>query len=45
MTTNEASVAPKKTSALQIAAAWLFVGGPLAWGVLQTVNKSLALFR
>lgn len=45
MTTNEASVALKSTSPLRIAAAWLFVGLPLAWGVLQTVNKSLALFR
>ncbi len=25
--------------------AWLFVGIPLAWGVLQTIQKSMALFR
>lgn len=24
---------------------WLWVGTPLAWGVLETVRKSLALFR
>jgi hypothetical protein len=25
--------------------AWLFVGLPLAWGVMQTFFKALALFR
>ena len=34
-----------QTNALQITLTWLFVAAPLAWGVLQTVNKSLALFR
>jgi hypothetical protein len=24
---------------------WLFVGLPLAWGVVQTIAKSLALFH
>jgi hypothetical protein len=24
---------------------WLFVGVPLAWGVMQTIIKSLALFH
>ena len=33
------------TTPLQVALTWLFVATPLAWGVLQTVNKSLALFR
>jgi len=28
-----------------IALAWLFVGIPLAWGVSQTILKSLALFQ
>ena len=35
----------RQTNALQITLTWLFVATPLAWGVLQTVNKSLALFR
>ncbi len=34
-----------QTNPLQVALTWLFVATPLAWGVLQTVNKSLALFR
>ncbi len=25
--------------------AWLFVGIPLAWGVTQTIYKSMALFH
>jgi len=25
--------------------AWLFVGVPLAWGVTQTIIKSMALFH
>jgi hypothetical protein len=25
--------------------AWLFVGIPIAWGVAQTILKSLALFH
>ena len=33
-----------KTPAGGIAVAWLFVGIPLAWGVYQTLLKSLALF-
>lgn len=33
------------SGSLKIILAWLFVGLPLAWGVLQTVYKSMALFR
>jgi len=29
---------------LRMAIAWLFVGIPLLWGVIQTLIKSLALF-
>jgi hypothetical protein len=25
--------------------AWLFVGLPLVWGVVQTILKAMALFR
>jgi hypothetical protein len=28
-----------------LAAAWTFVGGPLAWGVFSTLQRALALFR
>ncbi len=34
-----------KTSAAAIAVAWLIVGVPLLWGVLETLKKSLALFH
>jgi hypothetical protein len=34
-----------KSSPVSITLAWLAVGIPLAWGVAQTIVKSLALFR
>jgi hypothetical protein len=34
----------ERTSPLQIAIAWAIVGVPLAWGVYQTVLKSVPLF-
>ena len=39
---------PSRTSTtprILIALAWLFVGIPGAWGVSQTVSKSMALFN
>ncbi len=33
-----------RSSALKLALAWAIVGLPLAWGVYQTVLKSLPLF-
>ncbi len=33
-----------KRSGLKLALAWAIVGLPLAWGVYQTVLKSLPLF-
>jgi hypothetical protein len=36
--------AAKRSSRGSIALAWLAVGVPLAWGVAETVVKSLALF-
>lgn len=30
---------------LLVALAWIYVGIPLAWGVTQTVIKSIALFQ
>jgi hypothetical protein len=34
-----------KSSPAAVVLAWLVVGIPLAWGVSQTVIKSLALFQ
>jgi hypothetical protein len=34
-----------KSSPVALALAWLAVGIPLAWGVSQTLVKSLALFK
>ena len=34
-----------KSSPISLALAWLAVGLPLAWGVSQTIIKSLALFK
>ena len=31
--------------AMRIALAWLAVGLPLLWGVVQTLRKAMALFR
>ena len=33
------------TTPVQLAAAWALVGVPLAWGVWQVIQKSMALFR
>ncbi len=30
---------------LLVALAWLYVGVPLAWGVAQTLEKCIALFK
>jgi hypothetical protein len=35
----------RKSSPITLALAWLAVGLPLAWGVWQTIIKSMALFR
>lgn len=34
-----------KREVLAVAVAWMTVGLPLAWAVLQVINKSLDLFR
>jgi hypothetical protein len=33
------------TTALQLALAWLFVGIPLTWGVIQTLVNAMKLFQ
>ena len=37
--------APARGQTVLVAIAWIYVGIPLAWGVTQTVLKSIALFR
>jgi hypothetical protein len=32
-------------TALQLTLAWLFVGIPLAWGVIQTLINAMKLFQ
>ena len=34
-----------RASWIAVAAGWIFVGVPLAWGILQTVAKAASLFR
>jgi hypothetical protein len=41
MTNNEKA---KGTAPVKLALAWLAVGIPLAWGVVETLKKALALF-
>jgi hypothetical protein len=36
---------PPTSSAGLVFLAWLVVGLPLAWGVMQTLEKAMALFR
>ena len=34
-----------RSSPIALALAWIAVGVPLAWGVSQTIIKSMALFK
>lgn len=45
--TRETSMTPNdgRSSPVSVALAWLAVGIPLAWGVSQTIIKSMALFK
>ncbi len=45
MTTRSHFSEPAKSSPGWLIFAWLFVGLPMAWGVIQTILKSLALFQ
>jgi hypothetical protein len=36
---------PRTGNTLLLIVSWLWVGVPLAWGVLQTLRTSLALFH
>jgi hypothetical protein len=39
------ATSPKSPKWLLLACAWLAVGVPLLWGVVETVEKALPLFR
>jgi hypothetical protein len=43
--TNEAPHAQSSSNPGFLILAWLAVGGPLLWGVAQTIKKALALFH
>jgi hypothetical protein len=36
---------PRPTSWVAVAVGWTLIGIPLAWGILQTVEKAAALFK
>lgn len=44
MTTAKAESGSHATNAIKLALAWLAVGVPLLWGVVQTLKKAMALF-
>ena len=41
----EAPTAPASGKLLLLVISWSWVGVPLAWGVFETLQRSLALFR
>jgi hypothetical protein len=43
--TDQGHISEHKTSPVVLFIAWLIVGVPLLWGVVQVLIKSLALFR
>jgi hypothetical protein len=45
MTTNDEPSKSPGRNAAALALAWLAVGVPLLWGVVQTLKKAMALFR
>ena len=44
MTNASAQPGSQSTNVVKLALAWLAVGAPLLWGVVQTLKKALALF-
>ena len=42
---NNVKVVATKRTTLRLIVAWCIVSVPAAWGISQTVQKSLALFR
>jgi hypothetical protein len=43
--TREAQATAGAGNALLLVVSWLWVGIPLGWGVVETLQTSLALFR
>jgi hypothetical protein len=41
----DSSMGVARRGRMLLALAWGFVGLPLAWGVLETLKKSISLFR
>jgi hypothetical protein len=41
----DAQAKPETGNVLLLVVSWLWVGIPLAWGVLETLRTSMALFR
>jgi hypothetical protein len=44
MTNETTESGSRATLTMKLALAWLAVGVPLLWGVVQTVEKAMALF-
>jgi hypothetical protein len=44
MNHESADSRPRSKAGVALALAWLAVGGPLLWGVVETVRKAMALF-
>ena len=44
MTTSNAQPISRSSNAVTLTLAWLAVGVPLLWGVVQTLRKAMALF-
>jgi hypothetical protein len=42
---NDVKTVPAKRSVSRLIAAWLIVSVPAAWGISQTIHRSLALFN
>ena len=45
MTTANAESKSHATSGITLVLAWVAVGVPLLWGVVETLRKAMALFR
>jgi len=45
MTTETAQPTSHSSNGIKLVLAWLAVGVPLLWGVVETLKKAMALFR
>jgi predicted signal transduction protein with EAL and GGDEF domain len=44
MTTSNAQPTSRSSNGIRLTLAWLAVGVPLLWGVVETLRKAMALF-